>query len=137
MAEAAHRMRPMRERRRARALRELRLIVPDPIPGPFGDGSLGSSPAWTEQRRETRCGGSKRSRNLTPSEAGRGRDGSRAGRLREAAPSSTCQADALPAGHSSVVIWQMTPGIAAAPDFRSPSNLPKKRLADALANHGG
>ena len=30
MAEAAHRMRPMRERRRARALRELRLIVPDP-----------------------------------------------------------------------------------------------------------
>ena len=52
MAEAAHRMRPMRERRRARALRELRLIVPDPIPGPFGDGSLGSSPAWTEQRRE-------------------------------------------------------------------------------------
>ena len=52
-------------------------------------------------------------------------------------PAAPVQADPLPAGHSSVVIWQMTLGIAAAPDFRSPSNLPKKRLADALANHGG
>jgi Protein of unknown function (DUF3018) len=30
MAEAAERMKAMRERRRARGLRELRLIVPDP-----------------------------------------------------------------------------------------------------------
>ncbi len=90
MAEAAHRMRAMRERRRARALRELRLIVPDPFPGPFGDGSLGSLPAWTTRRREKRCGGSKRPRNLTPSEVGRGRDGNSAGRLREAAPGSNC-----------------------------------------------
>ncbi len=30
MAQAAHRMRAMRERRRAQGLRELRLVVPDP-----------------------------------------------------------------------------------------------------------
>jgi hypothetical protein len=30
MAQAAERMRAMRERRRARGLRELRLVVPDP-----------------------------------------------------------------------------------------------------------
>ncbi|WP_218060496.1 type II toxin-antitoxin system PemK/MazF family toxin [Acidiferrobacter thiooxydans] len=33
-------------------------------------------------------------------------------------PAVIVQADALPAGQSSVVICQMTPGIAGAPDFR-------------------
>src|SRR6266436_3174184 len=98
---AAERMRAMRERRHARGLRELRLVVPD-------------ARSKAIRRRVAReVAGLDRARELAALgwiEA--------AGDYGKPRPAVIVHTDAFPASHASVVVCQMTSECSDAPDFR-------------------
>jgi hypothetical protein len=82
MALAADRMKAMRERRRARGLRELRLIVPDARSKAVRRRIAKEVAALIDRASWMRSGGLKRFRNLMPDEARRRGDGCGSWRLR-------------------------------------------------------
>jgi mRNA interferase MazF len=113
----AARMKAMRERRRARGLRELRLIVTD-ARSKVVRRRIAKPVARLDRSRESDALGWIESQNLIPDEArGRG-DGCGDRRLGKPRPAVIVQTDALPTAHASVVVCQMTFDWSDAPDFR-------------------
>lgn len=124
MTTAAERMRAMRERKRARGLREVRIIVPTRARRLFGEGWPIRSPVSINAAKRTPCVGSRRLPSLTHlsfSETMRRGDvviGAVSGDYGEPRPAVIVQTDAFPATHASVVICQLTSETSDAPDLR-------------------
>jgi mRNA interferase MazF len=99
VAAPAKRMKTMRDRRRAKGLRELRLVLPD------------ARSSSVQQRVATEVARLRRACEDEVAVAAAGDDG-------KPRPAVVVQTDAFPDTHTSVVVCQLTSVVVDAPDFR-------------------
>ena len=135
-ATPAERMRTMRSRRRFRAQREVRLILPDArteeVRIRVAEGGV---PALIQLRKPMRLAGLKAFRSSMNLKRGDLVTVAVSGDFGKPRPAVIVQSDAFPEQHASVIVCQMTSELTDAPDFRvtiAPTELNGLRTASQI-----
>ena len=118
MTAPAERMKLMRQRRRARGLRELRLVVADARSRAVRRRVAKQVASLDADHEREALQWMKRSPSLTQMQRGDVVTVAAAGDYGKPRPAVIVQTDAFPESHASVVLCQLTTKLADAPDFR-------------------